>query len=112
MNGVILDLERLERLRKKAGLTKMEMAKRIEVAQPTYLRYESGERKPNIHVVRAMARVLGTSDSYLLGKAKKVKADYLTINSKDDAMLFKLIAACQKLDAEQLERLAAFVEQL
>ena len=38
----ILDKERLKECRLKLGITKQEAAKRIQISQPAYLRYEAG----------------------------------------------------------------------
>ena len=40
------------------GITKQEAAKRMNMSQPAYLRYESGTRTPSIHVINSMANVL------------------------------------------------------
>ena len=42
MNTITLNCERLIQCRKKMGITKQEAAKRMNMSQPAYLRYESG----------------------------------------------------------------------
>ena len=37
-----LDIKRLKECRLKLGITKQEAAKRIQISQPAYLRYEAG----------------------------------------------------------------------
>ena len=61
MKSNTLDRNRLIACREKLGITKQEAAKRMQLSQPAYLRYESGERSPSIHVIQMMANVLATS---------------------------------------------------
>ena len=49
MNTTTLNRERLIECRKKLGITKQQAAIRMQLSQPAYLRYESGERTPSIH---------------------------------------------------------------
>ena len=67
MERIELNRARLTECRERLGLSKREAAKRMNMSQPAYLRYESGERTPSIHVVQTMADVLSTSVDYLLG---------------------------------------------
>ena len=53
----ILDKERLKECRLKLGITKQEAAKRIQISQPAYLRYEAGSRNPSIQIISKMAEV-------------------------------------------------------
>lgn len=46
MKSNTLDRHRLIARREKLGITKQEAAKRMQLSQPAYLRYESGERSP------------------------------------------------------------------
>ena len=59
----ILDKERLTECRLKLGITKQEAAKRIQISQPAYLRYEAGSRNPSIQTIEKMAEVFSTSDN-------------------------------------------------
>ena len=56
----ILDKERLKECRLKLGITKQEAAKRIQISQPAYLRYEAGSRNPSIQIISKMAEVFST----------------------------------------------------
>ena len=47
----ILDKERLKECRLKLGITKQEAAKRVQISQPAYLRYEAGSRNPSIQTI-------------------------------------------------------------
>ena len=53
--------------RKKANLTRKEMAEKIGVAMPTYANYENGEREPKLNTLIEIASILNTSIDDLLG---------------------------------------------
>ena len=91
MNTITLNCERLIQCRKKMGITKQEAAKRMNMSQPAYLRYESGTRTPSIHVINSMANVLNTSADYLIGTTDDPHPDSYLINKDTDPELFTLI---------------------
>jgi len=111
MNVKKLDRERLIYCRKKLGITKQEAAKRMQMSQPAYLRYESGERTPSIHVVQVMADVLGTSVAYLTGESDNPKPDSYIIKSNSEPKLFELIEAYRNVDTETQKRLMTYLLQ-
>lgn len=51
----------LKRLREEKELTQAELAKRIQVAQPTIAMYERGTKLPSILVGVELAKVLNTT---------------------------------------------------
>lgn len=59
--------KRIKELRKAAGLTQQETAKQLNIALPTYTRYEYGQREPGATTIAAMARLYKVSADYLLG---------------------------------------------
>ena len=89
----ILDKERLKECRLKLGITKQEAAKRVQISQPAYLRYEAGSRNPSIQTIAKMAEVFSTSTDYLVGK------------SADPT-------PCKNLNASQLTRLTDYAKAL
>lgn len=66
MSEIQLIRLRLIRCREQLSITKQEAAKRMQLSQPAYLRYESGTRTPSIHTIQTMADVLDTSVEYLI----------------------------------------------
>ena len=66
-----LDIERLKECRLKLGITKQEAAKRIQISQPAYLRYEAGTRQPSVQTIEKIAEVFSTSADYLIGKTSE-----------------------------------------
>lgn len=112
MNTAKLNIERLIECRKALGITKMEAAKRIGLSQPAYLRYESGERNPSIHVIKEIAAVFQTSVDYLIGEAPVSEPEVITINKQTQPEVFELVSACREMNAEQYSRLLAYAEKL
>ena len=105
-----LNKERLIECREKLGITKQEAAKRMNMSQPAYLRYEAGERTPSIHVIQTMADVLGTSAAYLTNKTDNPAPNSYTIHAKIDPELFQLIETYQTLDHSMKSRLITYIQ--
>lgn len=59
--------EKLYELRKKAGLSQKELAKRLDVAQASINYWEKGQRTPSIDMVSIIADYFGVSLNYLMG---------------------------------------------
>lgn len=107
-----LNRNRLIACREKLGITKQEAAKRMQLSQPAYLRYESGERSPSIHVIQIMADVLATSAAYLTGKSDNPNPDSYLIKSETDPELFYLIQKYRNSDTEMKNRLLAYLQRI
>ena len=107
-----LDRNRLIACREKLGITKQEAAKRMQLSQPAYLRYESGERSPSIHVIQIMANVLATSAAYLTGKSDNPNPDSYLIKSETDPELFFLIQKYRNSDTEIKKRLLSYLQRI
>lgn len=108
----ILDKERLKECRLQLGITKQEAAKRIQISQPAYLRYEDGSRNPSIQTISKMAEIFSTSVDYLTGKSSVSKPDRIIIEQSTDPELFLLAEVSQKLNGSQIERLVAYAKEL
>ena len=111
MERIELNRARLTECRERLGLSKREAAKRMNMSQPAYLRYESGERTPSIHVVQTMADVLSTSVDYLLGNNDDSSPDSFLIRFSDDPILFEIIQKYKK-DESTRNRLLAYFNKL
>ena len=107
-----LDCKRLIECREKLGITKQEAARRMEMSQPAYLRYESGERTPSIHVVYYMAHILGTSVEYLTGQTDNPNPTTYWIDRKIDPELFSYIRLYKSSSSDIRERLNAYLQKL
>ncbi len=111
MNTITLNCERLIQCRKKMGITKQEAAKRMNMSQPAYLRYESGARTPSIHVINSMANILNTSADYLIGATDDPHPDSYLINSRTDPELFTFIEQYRS-DTNLQKRLEKYYQSL
>ncbi len=103
-----LNRNRLIACREKLGLTKQETAKRMQISQPAYLRYESGERTPSIHVIQIMAEVLGTSVAYLINESDNPNPDSYLIKAESEPELFQFISTFKNADDKAKKRLLAY----
>ncbi len=112
MNAIKIDCQRLIACRKRLGITKQEAAIRMQLSQPAYLRYESGDRTPSIHVIYYMAHVLGTSADYLMGKTDNPKPDTHFVFKKENSTLFDIIEVYQKADSDTQKRLLNYLQLL
>lgn len=108
----ILDKERLKECRLRLGITKQEAAKRIQISQPAYLRYEAGSRTPSIQVISKMAEVFSTSIDYLIGKSADSTPNRIVVEQSEAPSLFFLIETCKNLNSTQLARLTAYAKAL
>ncbi len=109
---VILDRERLKECRLKLGITKQEAAKRIQISQPAYLRYEAGTRNPSIQIIAKMAEVFSTSTDYLIGNTAESQSDKMIIEQNESPSLFVLTETCKGLSESQLEKLITYAKTL
>ena len=112
MNTTTLNCERLIECRKALGITKQEAAKRMQMSQPAYLRYESGERTPSIHVIYYMAHILGTSAEYLTGKTDDPAPNCHYIYKIEKPVLFSLIDKVENCDSDTQKRLMAYFQKM
>lgn len=107
-----LDINRLKECRLKLGITKQEAAKRIQISQPAYLRYEAGTRTPSIQTISKMAEVFSTSTDYLIGKTDEATTNRIIIEKDESPSLFLLTETCEGLNENQLIRLVAYARKL
>lgn len=59
--------KRLRNARETAGLTQVEVSKRLNKSSTTITNYESGIRKPPMNVLKQLADIYGVTFSYLAG---------------------------------------------
>ncbi|MCH5314567.1 MAG: helix-turn-helix transcriptional regulator [Eubacterium sp.] len=60
--------ERIKELRKKSGMTQMDLAKKLGVTKGTISTWETGSRSPNYDVVDQMCEMFRASMDYLMGR--------------------------------------------
>lgn len=61
--------DRLRQERESNHLTQRDMAERIGITQPSYIRYENGKSEPTLENLVHIAEILDVSIDYLLGKS-------------------------------------------
>lgn len=83
----------------------------MTMPQPAYLRYESGERNPSIHVIQVMADVLATSVAYLTGQTDNPNPNSYLIKSDTEPELFELIEIYKNSDIETRNRLLTYLQK-
>lgn len=108
MSNYHLDRHRLILCREKINITKQEAARRMQMSQPAYLRYESGERIPSVHILQTMAHVLGTSVEYLSGKTDDPQPTSYLIEAASDPELFAMMTVYQDSSSDQKKRLLEY----
>jgi len=107
-----LNIERLKECRLKLGITKQEAAKRIQISQPAYLRYEAGTRNPSIQTISKMAEIFSTSIDYLIGKTNDSTIDKTIIEKDKAPSLFLIAETCKNLNESQLAQLLTYAKEL
>ena len=112
MNKITLNRERLIYCRKKLGITKQEAARRMQLSQPAYLRYESGERTPSIHVISFMANILNTSVDFLIGKTDDPKPNKYLIDTNSNPELFTFIELYNSSDDNMKKRMDSYIQKI
>ena len=60
--------ENLKQLRKKSGMTQLELSKKLGTVHSTISMYERGEREPDLDTINRIAKIFGVSADYLLGQ--------------------------------------------
>ena len=104
--------EHLIECRGKAGITKQEAARRMDMSQPAYLRYESGERTPSLHIIRTMADVLQTSVEYLTGETDDPSPTSFTVRNNSEPELFNIILEYRSASRDTQIRLLEYARRI
>ncbi len=73
---------RIQLLRKQAGLTQVELADKIGVSKSQFIRYESKNVQPPANIINKLADTLGTSVDFLISGDKTEKAKASLKNSE------------------------------
>lgn len=59
-------MNKLVELRKKSGLVRRELAEKLGVSKAAIAMWETGKRKPNVIMLKKLAKVLGCTTDQLL----------------------------------------------
>lgn len=60
--------ENLKEMRKLCGFTQKEVAEKLNISQPSYIRYENGTAEPTLENLVKLAELFDVSVDYLLGR--------------------------------------------
>ena len=110
--NVSLNISRLKKCREKLGISKLEAAKRMQLSQPAYLRYEAGTRIPSIQTITVIANVLNTSVEYLTDQSDDPMPVSYTISKTADPELFEIINICKMSNDNMIKRLSTYATKL
>ena len=73
--------ERLKALRLEANLTQNDIAKSLNISQPSYAQWENGRRKPSSETLEKFAQFYNVSTDYLLGKSDYKNSDEIDLST-------------------------------
>ncbi len=100
--------ENLKAARKAKGYTQLQVAEQIGVTGSAYSAYESGKRHPDVAKIKMIAKILGVTGDYLLGREEeKPSAD-----NSEELLDMELIERLTSLTEEELAKVDAFVQGL
>ena len=100
--------ERLKKIREQLGITRLEAAKRCDLTQSGYVRYENGERSPALPIIEHIAIGLNTSVKYLIGLTDDTLPDVLVIKKSNDPILFQIVSESLPADIQTKQKLLAY----
>lgn len=110
--SISLNTVKLKECREKMGMSKMEAAKRMQLSQPAYLRYEAGTRTPSLQTLTVIANVLNTSVEYLTDLSDNPLPVSYTISGAEDPELFEIIRLCKAADNKMVSRILSYTIKL
>ena len=73
--------ERLKAMRLEANLTQNDIAKSLNISQPSYAQGENGRRKPSSETLEKFAQFYNVSTDYLLGKSDYKNSDEIDLST-------------------------------
>lgn len=79
--------ERLKELRKEKGLTQQKVADSLNISQPNYRRWESGERRPSVETLVMLADYFEVSIDYLLTRKNQKVFENEKIYTEEDLII-------------------------
>ena len=108
-------LERIKRLREKAGLSQRALAEKIGVSQQSINKYENHNIEPDIETLIRIADVFDTSVDYLVGHSEldhRLEALRACDLNEDEFVLMQRYRALDKRRRQGVQALlAAFAEE-
>lgn len=68
-------MNRIAELRKSRGISQIELAKELHIAQNTLSQYENELRNPTVNIIKSIADFFGVTTNYVLGYAEVNNTD-------------------------------------
>ncbi len=90
--------EKLKQLRKDAGMTQAELAKRLNVTKSVVSYYELQERNPSPDVLIRLAGIFHVTTDYLLGIDHRKMIDATGLSDDDMRLIAMMVDALRKKD--------------
>ena len=110
--------DNLKELRKKKGLSQVELAEKLGFSKSLIGLYETGDRKPSFEALEAIADFFNISTDYLMGKDDKSvyyldpEAAEMAQQIYDNPELRILFDASRKVSKEDLQFVVDMVKRL
>lgn len=104
--------ERLKMSREALSITRMEAARRMNIGQATYVRYENGTRNPTYATIILMSQVLNVSPEYLVGKSDKPQQVSVTINQTEEPDIYEILKISKNMNLRNKELLLTYAREL
>ena len=104
--------EKLKEARERLGITRVEAARRMNIPQSSYVRYEKGDRKPTHATIVQMAQILGTSVDYLTGESNDDGANTALVYKEDEPILYEITTGAKDFNEAQLNRLLKYYKEI
>ena len=105
---------KLKELRKKAGLTQVELADKLQIKRITYNKYEIGENLPNIPTIKKIAKFYNVSLDYLLENETVNQIDMSEFSDEKKELLNLIVTqdnkTCNRLHAVVFGYLTSYHE--
>lgn len=102
---------RLTQLRNERGLTRKEIAEKLNIDQTTYGKYELSKRQPDYQMLEKLASFFGVSIDYLLGRSHERNPDISYLNETLPSETRSLIEEVLELNEEQKEIIRKLIKE-
>ncbi|MCR5291277.1 MAG: helix-turn-helix domain-containing protein [Eubacterium sp.] len=108
----VLIPEKLKEARERLGITRVEAARRMNIPQSSYVRYEKGDRRPTHATIVQMAQALGTSVDYLIGESDDDGADTALVYKEEEPILYEITTGAKEFNEAELNRLLKYYREI
>ncbi|MBF8984107.1 helix-turn-helix transcriptional regulator [Lutibacter sp. B2] len=93
--------KRVKKLRKEFNISSNELTKKTGISQPVLSKLENNQRKADVAIIETICAALNIS-----------LKDFFDVQNETNSTLLKLTSHAKKLNPDQLEKLAEFIESI